>query len=500
MLKKSSESAGAQLARCTDTAGYLSNYEIRDIISHGSGFKTQHSDDEDDILVYNSMQWVSYMKRETDAGPGQGDQGSGPVYVLASPTTISFPPVTVTFLDTWSTAVTVSGVVVTTAASSVTSTVLTPPPLTTQAIPVSNVVWSPSMPVGAPPGTTTTSTTVGGIIWLTNSIIPPPVTVAQTHTRYPAAASGPTTPARTPRRPTHGPASTAPSNTPSGAPRFPPTVKVQPGSPSPTCRPLQNCGLPCVVSCTRWSIPCLGVRGCIGPLCPQSCVGPLCPGSDGGGCTDPGPNPDPNPGTCRRPQTASLCKVDCTVMRYPASATTRCKDPECTRTFTICTATGSTTATTNTYSCPAYTAYDRGNLSDKAQWIGDGGDAGYIADYGNFVIQPETVTVSSVVAVPVPVATSTSTRVIVVEPDTYAECAFWDYLFFWHLNIYNIISNNGWFDRAETELRGSGALTGWEAQPRAGNTYARLWFNLPFWIKEGCMERALVSAGGPKIS
>ena len=556
--------SGATKGRCTDTAGYLSNYEIRDIISYGSGFKTHYSDDEGDILVYNNVQWVSYMKRETyanrlawirglnfggtsdwaadldadypsGAGPGQGNQGSGPVYVspdiygqpnplvscfppctlvlppwvLPSPTTISFPPVTVSYLDTWSTILTVGGVVVTTSASSITSTVLTLPSLTTQTIPVSNVVWSPSLSIGAP-GTTTTSTTVGGVIWLTSSIVPPPVTITKTHTRYPGGSVVWTySPGPFPPPPTNtGPPPLPPPIPPPPPPGSSATVQVRSGSPSPTCRPLQICGWPCVIGCTGWKIPCLGVCGCIGPLCSWGgCVGLGCVGGGGGGggcvgagCSDPGPNPDSNPNSCQLKQTASLCQVGCTVMQYPASTTTVCKDPECTRTFTACTATDSTTTTTKTFSCSVTATYDAGNLDDEVGILGDGGYGGTIGDYGNFNIPPQTVTVTSVVTVHVPVGTTTTTRVVTVEPDAYAECAFWDFLFFLHFNIYNIMSNNGWVDRVESELRGCGALTGWTTEPRAGSNLGRLWFNLPTIMSGGCVERAIVSAGGPKLS
>ena len=61
--------------------------------------------------------------------------------------------------------------------------------------------------------------------------------------------------------------------------------------------------------------------------------------------------------------------------------------PTTPRTFTAYyTATDSTTTSTRTYSCPAYTAYNRGSLDDKALSTGNGGEAGYIADSGTFPI------------------------------------------------------------------------------------------------------------------
>lgn len=50
------------------------------------------------------------------------------------------------------------------------------------------------------------------------------------------------------------------------------------------------------------------------------------------------------------------------------------------------------------------------------------------------------------------------------------------------------------------EENGCGALTGWDWSDENDDHWARVWFNLPFFMKEGCVERAIVSAGGPKIS
>ncbi|KAK4194711.1 hypothetical protein QBC40DRAFT_290276 [Triangularia verruculosa] len=567
--------SGATPGRCTKTAGYLSNFEIREIISRGTGINTLYSDDEGDILVYDDVQWVSYMTRETyasrlawirglnfggtsdwaadldadypsDADPGQGDHGVGPVYVspdiyddpdpviscrppctlilppwvLASPTTITFPPVTVTYRDTWETTVTRSGVgVVTTSAGSTTSTVLTLPPLTTQTIPVSNVVWSP--PLGVPTASSSSTDDPWGVIWLTSSIIPPPVTVTQTHTRYPGGSVVWTFSPGAYPTPTPDPSAPG-SPTTTGPPPPPPppppghssTVKVRSASnPSPTCRPLQICGLPCIIGCSSLKPPCVDVCGCIGTFCPRGGGGG---GGSGGcvgaGCSDPGPGPGPGPGpdpgptgpetsSCRRKQTASHCKVDCTVMQYPASSTTRCRDPDCTRTFTACSATDSTTTTTTTYSCPANTGYNRGNLDSPAPLLGDGGEGGWVAERGNFNIPPETITVTDYVTSFVPRTTTSTRHVTVVEEANQVSCAFWDaYFIMFHFNLYGIVDNNGWTNRVEGELRGCGALTDWKYQAKSGSVLANIWFNLPFFIKEGCVERAIVSAGGPKIS
>lgn len=57
--------SGAIEGRCTKTAGYISNFEINEIVN-GNGTKSyQKYHDEGDILVYDHDQWVSYLSAET---------------------------------------------------------------------------------------------------------------------------------------------------------------------------------------------------------------------------------------------------------------------------------------------------------------------------------------------------------------------------------------------------------------------------------------------------
>lgn len=87
-------------------------------------------------------------------------------------------------------------------------------------------------------------------------------------------------------------------------------------------------------------------------------------------------------------------------------------------------------------------------------------------------------------------------------PTPYADCAFWDedliaYLF----EIYNIedwVTDGG--ASLEKQEDGCGALTSWNWVAATDTSYALVHFNLPTIIKAGCVERAIVSAGGPKIS
>lgn len=55
--------SGETPGECTETAGYLSNYEVEQIIA-GGGVQ-QYSSDDGDILVYSQTQWVSWMNPST---------------------------------------------------------------------------------------------------------------------------------------------------------------------------------------------------------------------------------------------------------------------------------------------------------------------------------------------------------------------------------------------------------------------------------------------------
>ncbi|KAJ6437482.1 killer toxin subunits alpha beta protein [Purpureocillium lavendulum] len=176
-------------------SGYISNFEIREIIASG-GKVTQHSDKNGEIVVYDDVQWVSWMSKErydkqvrwirslnfggtsdwamdldadydTHSGPGGGDSGLGPIFispdlykqrhskvecippctfvfppwVLTTPTTIVVPPATVTYEENWAVTSTVGGAIITMPAASITTTVISIPPVTTTAIRLWNVVW-----------------------------------------------------------------------------------------------------------------------------------------------------------------------------------------------------------------------------------------------------------------------------------------------------------------------------------------------------------------------
>ncbi|EAQ88055.1 hypothetical protein CHGG_04674 [Chaetomium globosum CBS 148.51] len=60
--------SGAKPGRCTNTAGYLANAEINEIIARKSNVQTFHDASSDsDILVYDTVHWVAYMDNVTKA-------------------------------------------------------------------------------------------------------------------------------------------------------------------------------------------------------------------------------------------------------------------------------------------------------------------------------------------------------------------------------------------------------------------------------------------------
>lgn len=72
---------------------------------------------------------------------------------------------------------------------------------------------------------------------------------------------------------------------------------------------------------------------------------------------------------------------------------------------------------------------------------------------------------------------------------------------YYTFQVYNI---DGWSTdggaRLKSEEKGCGALTGWDWRERTSTAFAGAYFNLPWIMKDGCVERAIVSAGGPKLS
>ncbi|KAI0003190.1 hypothetical protein F4779DRAFT_602210 [Xylariaceae sp. FL0662B] len=101
---------------------------------------------------------------------------------------------------------------------------------------------------------------------------------------------------------------------------------------------------------------------------------------------------------------------------------------------------------------------------------------------------------------PTSTVASTPTHTTVTVTPT-ADCVFWDEVWGWRFEIFNIAywaTDGG--RKLQDEENGCGDLTGWDWHSATSSSYPRAYFNIDFFIKAGCIERAVVSAGGPKIS
>ncbi|PVH73823.1 hypothetical protein DL98DRAFT_659204 [Cadophora sp. DSE1049] len=76
-----------------------------------------------------------------------------------------------------------------------------------------------------------------------------------------------------------------------------------------------------------------------------------------------------------------------------------------------------------------------------------------------------------------------------------------EYEYFGVLFSFRIFSIDTWGGNGKSlhhKEKGCGLLTAWHYESQSDGTYEAT-FNLPTWFKAGCVERAIVSAGGPKI-
>ncbi|KAM3566265.1 hypothetical protein ARSEF4850_000773 [Beauveria asiatica] len=422
----------ARPGRCTGTRGYISNFELREIMATADA--EVHSSKDGDILVYDKTEWVAWMSpgmyrtrtdwvrglnfggtsdwaMDLDAshddgdGPGGGDGGDGylvvspdlwkqdepviscyppctavlPPLVLDKPTTISMKPETVTFEENWSTTMTVSGQLVTTSAVSITTTVVTVPPVTTTEINLWGVVWRNDKD--------------DNVFNLTSSIVFPPVTLTKTRTddddrRPPITWTYSPRPQPTPDDDDDNGPKPPPPPPP---PPHPPKVTMKAGPPKPKCKPGQKCGKPCRSNCDPRKTKCVGICGCIGPFCgngdcvgpfcrPGNCVGLGCIGGGGGGGGGGGDGPE----ECRKRSYVSDCSVPCAVKKLPSTTTTTCRKETCSNTRYGCSITGTTTTSTTTASCGPPVSFQPYNPDHLVASVGDGGEGGIVLRTGNY--------------------------------------------------------------------------------------------------------------------
>ena len=280
-----------------------------------------------------------------------------PPWILPQPSIISRPPATLTVQESWPTVTTLAGGVTSTGYITTTKvTTVTIPPVTTTIISNWNVQWTD---------------TAQQTIYLTSSVVFPPVTLTEdpltttisgkvttitgaTYTYSPGpfpifSNLKPTTSGEKP--------GTSQSTT-----IFPPpagstgSVGVKPGPPGPPCKLGQICGKPCLINCLP-PAPCIGICGCIGPICKSNCIGPGCGGGGGGGGggSDPGNPDDPDNQSCTK-QTVTDCDVACSVKPTDGSLTTSCYTTTCSE-VTECSATPTTKTSRTTVGCPTLPPY-----------------------------------------------------------------------------------------------------------------------------------------------
>ncbi|KAM3467667.1 hypothetical protein MY5147_008700 [Beauveria neobassiana] len=505
--------SGAYKGRCTGTAGYISDFEINEILAHSPSAQT-HLDPGfySDIVVFNNTQWVAHMSPQNkafrkllykginllgtadwavDLQSESGEESDGAadshktIYVdpkiwqsatqlvtappgatlvwppmpLASPTTITFEP--------WSTVVSYSSPTIkTTTRSGITSTypanvyvtwhtVLSIPPLVATAIPV----W------GVP--LNNASSTGGGPIILTSSVQPPPFTVQVTPVidGTTSIISPTSTSTTTPAAIIWGTKTYVPpvetetfgkSTIIIGGRTLLPTGVVVTPHPYPSSKPTPGTVDPVLNSktptwksgkvpeptaqpdCHGCGRPCLLWCDSDCPFCPPSVFGG---GSSGGDPDDPD-DPDRPDGYHTIMLDGLLREDDFPATIDPYDVATSVADVE-------------------------YSWF-------KSVW----------QDY------------------PSPHQAPTTT--LFIPPATkkpYARCVISDSFLFWTFSIYDI---EGWATdggkKLHKEENGCGALTGWSWQSKTDEDSTHVEFNLPFFIKDGCVERAIVSAGGPAIS
>ncbi|KAF1732354.1 Killer toxin subunits alpha/beta [Beauveria bassiana] len=509
--------SGAYKGRCTGTAGYISDFEINEILAHSPSAQT-HLDpgSYSDIVVFNNTQWVAHMSPQNkafrkllykgmnflgtadwavDLQSESGEESDGAadshktIYVdpniwqsatqlvtappgatlvwppmpLASPTTITFEP--------WSTVVSYSSPTIkTTTRSGITSTypanvyvtwhtVLSIPPLVATAIPV----WGVPLNNG--------SSTGGGPIILTSSVQPPPFTVQVTPVidGTTSIISPTSTSTTTPAAIIWGTKTYVPpvetetfgkSTIIIGGRTLLPTGVVVTPHPYPSSKPTPGTVDPVLNSktptwksgkvpeptaqpdCHGCGKPCLLWCDSDCPFCPPSVFG----GGGGGGSS--GGDPD-DPDDPDRPDGHHTIMLDGLLREDDFPATI---DP-----YDVATSVADV----------EYSWF-------KSVW------QDYLSPH-----QAPTTTVS------IPPATK----------KPYARCVISDSFLFWTFSIYDI---EGWATdggkKLHKEENGCGALTGWSWQSKTDEDSTHVEFNLPFFIKDGCVERAIVSAGGPAIS
>ncbi|KAM0490029.1 hypothetical protein ACHAP8_011999 [Fusarium lateritium] len=272
-------------------------------------------------------------------------------------------------------------------------------------------------------------------------------------------------------------------------------------------------GVGCVVGGGCFGINCVFGGTCVGPSChqggpcSQNALGDCPPGKcTGKQCDDEGDE------DCTSKTTAEVCTetVSSTVVTtIPTTSWSTTTKTSC-RTLTECDITDSTITTTMTgteepdpQATPeGFYDYDVEEKTPDSFWD-DLED-----DYDEWLSEADRIpTTTTTTQPPTTFATSTkprSTVTVTAQPDPTPEAKCYQmgetgYYKFEISDIFNLADDGG--AKLKKEETGCGAITDWDWQSGDNSNLGHMvFFNLPLFIKSGCVERAIVSAGGPKIN
>lgn len=270
-------------------------------------------------------------------------------------------------------------------------------------------------------------------------------------------------------------------------------------------------GIGCVVGGGCFGIGCVAGGVCVGPSChqggpcSQKILGDCPPGKCTGKQCDEEGDED-----CTSKATAEVCIETISSTAVETSLTTSWSTTTKTscRTVTECDVRDSTATTTITgtedpepEATPSgFYNFDDEDNTDQSIWdeLQD--------DYDEWLSEADNMAATTTTQPKTTLATSTKPRSTVTvtakpEPTPKAECDFADGTVYWEFLISGIFD---WADDGGKKLKeeesGCGALTNWKWLDGSNNDQGhQASFRLPFFMKSGCVERAIVSAGGPKI-
>ena len=164
--------------------------------------------------------------------------------------------------------------------------------------------------------------------------------------------------------------------------------------------------------------------------------------------------------------------------------------------------TPTTTSNPNPYPF-TYTDIENGNIiACKSSSIGNAGVLYTVCEGDSTTVSTDPViyghyTSAETAALSASIASASASAAAAAAIPT-ADCAMWDEGLYWTFEVYNI---NGWAgsggDSLHHQENGCGALTGWSWTSGDAVNHQHAYFNLDFFIKSGCVESAIASAGGP---